>query len=223
MQVRELLGWERPVPGRNAALQLLNIKEALDTSAQRVQGLAPGATTTTTATAVDAMAAGTAAAMSMMTSEHTSWTYASATAAHRALTDACSLSVPKVLASLTDSLGRESARESSVWLNVLKEKDKAIVWVNNDGLTGGTAGGRFVRANKVAFSCSLSHANTEPHLSVVPAHGEFLKFRPLYVALGVREAFTVHDFAALTRELSNEHVDAVVPPQSLGTARHPPT
>ena len=132
--------------------------------------------------------------------------------------------VAQVLASLSESLGRESARESSVWLNVLKEKDKAIVWVNNDGLTGGTAaGGRFVRANKVAFSCSLSHTSTEPHWSVVPAHGDFLKFRPLYVALGVREAFTVHDFAALTRELSNEYVDAVVPSHALGATRHTPS
>ena len=45
--------------------------------------------------------------------------------------------------------------------------------------------------------------------------GDGLKFRALFSALGVRDTFTAHDFAALTRDLSNVHVDGVLPPPSL--------
>jgi hypothetical protein len=62
-----------------------------------------------------------------------------------------------------------------VWLGVLR--NKSVVWISSTG--------KFVTALKVAFSSPLIGVSTEPSLYVVSS--DMLQFKPLLMALGVRD------------------------------------
>ena len=114
--------------------------------------------------------------------------------------DMCYKVIPRLYASLTSALERDSAVESEIWRRSLM--GKAVVWI----------GGNFVKPDRISFT-PLSSINTEPYLYV--AKGELLAYRALLLHLGVKEQFGPADLSSLLCNLHSTYGEQALPTEQL--------
>jgi sacsin len=104
--------------------------------------------------------------------------------------------ISRVYEALSVAMVSESKTLADIWLRALR--NKAIIWT----------GTQLVEPDRLAFNWNIP-LNTEPFLFVVK--GDLLNYKPLLLALGVRENFDTSDIAGILRELQTTYGSSPLP------------